>query len=804
MYLPNLKINLGASAIATLGLLLISCGGGSVTGYNSASGKGSSGTTTSSSGFPAPTVTVTVGSSSLAYTNTGTTVSWTSTNSTSCTSSGGGGTGKSGSFSTGTLTTTKTYSVTCDGAGGSANQSKTITVALSTITGFVNAGGAGNVTVTSANNLSSGSIITINGTTNYNGTYTVVSATSTNFVITSSFFTASDSGTWQLGGGMISSCLTTGSTSAITLSTVPSRFTGVAPLSVFFDASDTTATATTKPLHNLEYKWDFGDATGSPVSGTTWGTGSRAGVSSRNTAIGPEAAHVFETPGIYTASLTATDGTNTVANNCARIVVLNPDTEYAGGNTICFSTGTIFTGCPSGATTVQQSSFTTAINAYQATGKRLLFKRGDTFTAGTTIAFVNATGPGTIGAFGVGSLPLIQGSASGQQQMLALGHNSPRNISDWRVMDLHFDGASNQSASSADYPAAITSGGAINDVTILRVNASNIQRAFMANGDALSKASGDLIFDGWTIQDSSSTGIAGCQNGEGLNGPCDYRAYMAGNRMAIMGNDFDNLSTGGTHVIRIQYINKGVISNNRLANAGGTQHTLKIHAPLITADNTMTAGGSSGYSQRIVISDNKIVGNTNAWTLSFGPQNSASDERVRDIIFERNWITGGTGTQLSIESSADRSTFRNNIIDTSNGVYQSGLGIGQRGIEPVPDDIQIYNNTLYSSTSTSEYRAIKLTTVTNVTVKNNLAYTPNVSSPVMVFGTPSGLVQSNNSTNDQVKSTSPGWASSTPTVPSDFKPVGGSYALGNGVSVPVFSDFFLQTRTTNDLGAAIR
>ena len=74
---------------------------------------------------------------------------------------------------------------------------------------------------------------------------------------------------------------------------VPTRFSGVAPLAVFFDATATTATATTRPFHDLEYRWAFSETVGPGIG--TWTTGSRANVSSRNSATGPVAAHVFET-----------------------------------------------------------------------------------------------------------------------------------------------------------------------------------------------------------------------------------------------------------------------------------------------------------------------------------------------------------------------------------------------------------------------------------------------------------------------------------------------------------------------------
>lgn len=81
---------------------------------------------------PAPTVslsanpaTVDAGSSS--------TLSWSSTNATSCTASGAwsGSRAVSGSESTGALDATSTYTLTCDGAGGSAGQSVSVTVSSS-------------------------------------------------------------------------------------------------------------------------------------------------------------------------------------------------------------------------------------------------------------------------------------------------------------------------------------------------------------------------------------------------------------------------------------------------------------------------------------------------------------------------------------------------------------------------------------------------------------------------------------------------------------------------------------------------
>ncbi|MCR4305088.1 MAG: PKD domain-containing protein, partial [Gallionella sp.] len=142
------------------------------------------------------------------------------------------------------------------------------------------------------------------------------------------------------------------------LSLVPARTSGVAPLAVFFDASATTDTGvTTRPFHDLEYTWSFDD----PGSGT-WANGAQPGVSSKNSATGPVAAHVFETPGAYTVTLTAFDGANSATTNTT-ITVQDPDAVFAGTNTVCVGATTTpvagANGCPSGAQTVMQSNFAT-------------------------------------------------------------------------------------------------------------------------------------------------------------------------------------------------------------------------------------------------------------------------------------------------------------------------------------------------------------------------------------------------------------------------------------------------------------
>ena len=146
---------------------------------------------------------------------------------------------------------------------------------------------------------------------------------------------------------------------------------------------------------------------------------------------------------------------------------------------------------------------------------------------------------------------------------------------------------------------------------------------------------------------------------------------------------------------------------------------------------------------------------------------------------------------------------RNNLFDLTNlntaGGDNYAIVVDRRGIEPLENDIQIYNNTIYSSASPGDntLQGIRVgTQPTNITIKNNLMYTPNYSGVRVIDDNGSSTTKSNNSTNSQAKNTNPNWtnASGSYNTPSDFTPGAGSYAIGTGASVPVWSDFFWSLR----------
>lgn len=594
----------------------------------------------------------------------------------------------------------------------------------------------------------------------------------------------------------------------VTANLSTSRVTGVAPLSVFFDGTATTSTQTAKPFHDLEYSWDFNDS----LSGN-WSVGSRT-IASRNTARGPVASHVFETPGTYNVKMTATDGTTT--NNPAitvQITVSDPETVFSA-NTICFSTTGTFTGCPTGAATQTISDFATAINNYQTSKKRLLFRRGETWTASTS-ARITTTGPGIVGAFGTSTNPSTHPNptwiAPSDMAALYLSDPSTPGIRDWRISDIEIDGQGRSTS-------AIGGNGGFDQLLLLRLYIHNVSNGIgMASsmldyfnntnndgsiGDTNPLDHGHTIWDQFAVVDTRLNVI---NNGVGVSGM--IAAYITAARFTFMGNNF-NSGGGGEHVLRTPYIGRGVVSNNYLAQPASDKHCWQLHAP---GWGYIGVTGGQRYSEKIVASDNTFFGGNAAEIIYVAPQQTGNDERLRNIIIERNYFIAGTVATTGIESrgSVSLTTFRNNIVNMSGslGAGATGFNVGDGGIGPVPTDISFLNNTIYSNRPVQFFAFTIGTVPTNITVKNNLAYAANSSNAAMVVGTgASGLVTGGNTPAGSI-AISPAFAS----VPSgnsltgtDFQIAGTSYAAANGAAVPVslYSDFFMTSNNGQfDIGA---
>jgi hypothetical protein len=283
-----------------------------------------------------------------------------------------------------------------------------------------------------------------------------------------------------------------------------------------------------------------------------------------------------------------------------------------------------------------------------------------------------------------------------------------------------------------------------------------------------------------------------------IGGGGGYVLYFSGQRCAVMGNVLRDSSLA-EHVLRMPYIFKGVFSHNDMSKQAAAKHVVKMQAA------SWFAAAPTAYTEQVVFSDNKFAaGAGGSWTVTLGPMDNQHDERVKQVIFERNWFAPDPGQDVAMHVWAQDVTVRNNLFNLTGAVGQNGIAVEQRGIEPPPANVHVYNNTFYSnSAGAGRFVPIQFVLGTGMEAKNNLGYAPLSTSRDMVTG--SAIIANN--TTDAGILVSPGFLGLTPVVPADFALGAASSAINAGTAVPVFSDFFRLDRPQGfafDLGAAER
>lgn len=205
----------------------------------------------------------------------------------------------------------------------------------------------------------------------------------------------------------------------------------IAPAGVMLRASSLSGFNVTEPggtgndydptQHRITFIWDFGDPgytpRFTPNIPTVW--------RNTNVAYGKVVAHVFNAPGNYTVTCYAFDevgnwgiATYTFQSGGNAGPILNPDTEFATTQTVCYSPANNFTGKPTGA--VECTTLLQVRNAVSAAGSkvRFLFRRGETYTgpyASSPSNGIGRNGGGNVfyGAYGTGAAPVVDVTAGG-------------------------------------------------------------------------------------------------------------------------------------------------------------------------------------------------------------------------------------------------------------------------------------------------------------------------------------------------------------------------------------------------------
>ena len=808
--------------VIALAALLSACG----SGVSTTSAAAPTSTASSTSTNPSPILALSSTPAALTPGQSAT-LTWNSKNATTCSASGAwtGTMSTSGTRSTGALKATAKYMLTCTGAGGSTTQSATVivgaapptgssapTVAISADPSIIASGGSTTLTWTSTG----ATACTASGA--WSGTEAVSGTRSTGALSADATYTLNCSGP---GGSTQQSTTVTisaptalacsGSSGPLTLKVSTVRSSGISPFLMFFDATGTTDTSVTgnaTTFQHVTYTWNFGDF---GASGTgVWAYGSNAGHNNKNTATGGIAAHLYVTPGVdtaYTATVTATDGTNTTSCQLGVTAYDPAGTHgFAGTQTTCVSaSGTPVPGsgdCPVGAAVLNTSSFNTALgSSHFGSGKRVLFKCGDTFTGD------NATLNGTtwsVGAYGgcegtQTSRPIFNDTSSHYQLVI-----SP-SAGDGRIADISLEG--NGTAAGAVSMAAGPTQTIPYQITLSNLESSgNSAGYYWAQG-----AQWGLI---GSTQLNSRDNIAVFVNSN-ENNPTQWKGtYPNLDYQAAIGNFVNGVgsaggSGAGIEAFRVSACRLCVFENNTIENANDVGGVFKMHNG--NTDGSV-ATWTGIYTELIEISDNLFTGNSGAILSDISPQNGGLDEKLRNFVIERNLYSASTtawGGELLMVSGANM-TLRDNVFympAASSTIYAAlGAQFTQRGSGNLltVQFNEAYNNTCYAPNSQSQ-TCIGFDTMgarsapsINSVAKNNLFYVPSRATGPTVDNTGSGNTVSNNTVS---VTSNPGFTNSSGnfSLISDFKPTAN---YSGGTSVPVWYDALgVSWSSTWDLGA---
>jgi len=493
-----------------------------------------------------------------------------------------------------------------------------------------------------------------------------------------------------------------------------SRTRGVAPLYVFFDATQDDSLLGPpevdghREFADVQYDWDFGDG-----EAGRWGT---SGLS-KNRASGYVAAHVYEAPGSYDVTLSVRTEAGDSEQHTVNILVEDPNMVYAGQSTTCVSATGLYDGCPPDAQQLTTNDLAEALG-HLGTGRRVLLRRGERWSSDATVP-LTASGPMTLGAFGdctspsrlgiCANAPVLEATGSAEGGILA-----PQQADDLRIMDLSFEAGSEARSGVVGWNTEV------DRVLLFRLSARGFSTPF-GNGH-------------WETPDPDGNALVECDVADTR----DNAVYIGGAHLAVLGNDLRN--SRDTHILRVWQAHRAVIQHNELSGSslesGTGRHALKLHG-IKESEVASTGGDHLEYRTRYVIVSHNTFGSSGPWPVTLEPQDGQSDERLEDILFEGNRILPGFGQQSSTPVTiglsiwARHCTVRNNVFTAVGAKPSEFTAVAvDRYLDtslPVPEDVRILNNTIYMPEPGANQSAtgiVILGTSVRTQVGNNLVAMP--------------------------------------------------------------------------------
>jgi hypothetical protein len=379
-------------------------------------------------------------------------------------------------------------------------------------------------------------------------------------------------------------------------------------------------------------------------------------------------------------------------------------------------------------------------------GKRLLFKCGDTFSGDDGGSPALTAVKWAIGAYG--------GCQDTQVNRPIFSNNGNNYIFEFSPSNGNgtlsdFDCEGNKSGGGCIWSSGGTA--VMYQDTIYNAYSNNEQTSY--NWSQCSQCGVVQVYmNGMGWSDSpGNPGIGSYFNYGGFNTPYSGNTFNNINYQAVIGSHFDGGTTNfnnNAETVRIEACPYCYIADNDFLNAGPSYAVLKFHEANTTSSSSAWIGQYTQYDE---ISDNYFAGTSGANSVEIAPQNGADDERMRYIVLERNvWaVANNSGREVSI--AGVNITVRDSVFLLASATAY-GIQTGQLGVEPYPQNIEIYNNSFYSASGSTNNAAIEIsvngmegtTPAGNSYFKNNLAYFPGQSGLPVVDNHGSGNTISNN------------------------------------------------------------
>jgi len=495
------------------------------------------------------------------------------------------------------------------------------------------------------------------------------------------------------------------------------------PCGVHFDATGTTWTGHTADETDLylHYRWDFND---SACSGDGFWNSTGA---SCNQDKGFTAAHLYETPGTYTPRLCVSSVSGGSDCTTTTVIVTDPDTVWPTTSTICIQNGGGFTGCPTGATQITSSDFDDALDTFLVGSKRVLFRRGDTFTADAAFDFNDAHVNVMIGAFGTGDKPQINATMGGNVPLFAngcAGGNPNPEPDDGRIVDL--------SVNSTNAGEFFEGANPVNQLTIAR-------------NDTTGSWGGDF---GWyySWRDSLSSCGATTHNDQtflventvptmsGRNTSASMR------RGAFMGNVLGG--TTASHGVRFYGMKSNVVSHNYYNGPHqGTLHAFKLHASLPQDGSYGGTNYHSAFVGNVVMPRN---GTGSAWIVTIGQQGQtegpADVMRASNFYVADNFIDDGPDgtTQIFMRYDGDKGHIENNSCVSRFGSTDAKcINVSTRDTWDTPPTgpTNANGNQFFSTSATVNAHTVSFQHGSGNYAKDNVLHAPNAGTSDVIEGT---------------------------------------------------------------------